>query len=584
MAAMSLLVGPTPACAATAAPRCQLKLLTPASYLPGIPLLVRLEVWQPDGHRAWDLWDAEATLSTPTPGVMLSTNTFHLYNGVGSALVTVSNGGDFELVASVGSLQTNRVILCKTNVAVMTVGGALSGTDITWSGIVQVTNDVIVPTNSTLTIQPDTWILIDGATSNPNGKDIEVRGTISALGTEDQPINFTASTNGVNWGEMRHAAARPSVYRFATFTRAGRAVGGGHTGTAPTFRSSNSIVTFEGCNFTDNTYRGSTIGKVMDASGSDLNMNNCVWARARMGPEIGSTALLLTNSYILEMLGPDDCDGIYLHSQRAGQNITIVDTVIAQGDDDGIDTLGSTVTVDHCIVRDWNNPNEDAKGISVFGGEVRVRNCLIVDNKCGVSAKDSTSIRVRIDRSTIVALVEYALGATNKSGTMFPTVDMQVTNTILRGPYSLYTGYNPADIHLYYCDIGQPWAGATNCITANPLLVDETGHDFHLLPASPCIDAGDPASPLDPDGTRADIGWAPFFQAPPRLSSPHLRPDGHFEFTLIGISNRAYAIQATGDFRDWTTLDTITNAAAEVQWSDPATNLGRRFYRAKSAP
>jgi len=30
--------------------------------------------------------------------------------------------------------------------------------------------------------------------------------------------------------------------------------------------------------------------------------------------------------------------------------------------------------------------------------------------------------------------------------------------------------------------------------------------DFHLTASSPCIDAGDPTSPLDPDSTFADMG------------------------------------------------------------------------------
>lgn len=51
--------------------------------------------------------------------------------------------------------------------------------------------------------------------------------------------------------------------------------------------------------------------------------------------------------------------------------------------------------------------------------------------------------------------------------------------------------------------------GPTNVHT--PALVrSASGHDFHLRATSPCIDAGNPLSPLDPDGSRADIGPVPF--------------------------------------------------------------------------
>ena len=43
-------------------------------------------------------------------------------------------------------------------------------------------------------------------------------------------------------------------------------------------------------------------------------------------------------------------------------------------------------------------------------------------------------------------------------------------------------------------------------ITDDPLFVDPENYDYCLQFGSPCIDAGDPHSPLDPDGTRADMG------------------------------------------------------------------------------
>jgi hypothetical protein len=67
-----------------------------------------------------------------------------------------------------------------------------------------------------------------------------------------------------------------------------------------------------------------------------------------------------------------------------------------------------------------------------------------------------------------------------------------------------------------YSDIidgtGQPWFNE-GCIDADPLFEDTSQNNYHLLSNSPCIDTGDPESPLDPDGTIADIGALYFDQA-----------------------------------------------------------------------
>lgn len=60
-------------------------------------------------------------------------------------------------------------------------------------------------------------------------------------------------------------------------------------------------------------------------------------------------------------------------------------------------------------------------------------------------------------------------------------------------------------ISLNYSCSSQSLAGTGN-ITDNPDFVDPVIDNFQLQQGSHCIDTGDPGSPLDPDGTRADMG------------------------------------------------------------------------------
>jgi len=60
-----------------------------------------------------------------------------------------------------------------------------------------------------------------------------------------------------------------------------------------------------------------------------------------------------------------------------------------------------------------------------------------------------------------------------------------------------------------YSDVLGGWAGTGN-IALDPVFWNPASPDLHLQATSPCIDAGNPASPLDPDGTRADMGAHPY--------------------------------------------------------------------------
>jgi len=63
---------------------------------------------------------------------------------------------------------------------------------------------------------------------------------------------------------------------------------------------------------------------------------------------------------------------------------------------------------------------------------------------------------------------------------------------------------------IHYVDDHINW-GEGN-IDENPCFVDAGNGDHRLTEASPCIDAGDPNLPPDPDGTRADMGALYFSQ------------------------------------------------------------------------
>ncbi len=77
----------------------------------------------------------------------------------------------------------------------------------------------------------------------------------------------------------------------------------------------------------------------------------------------------------------------------------------------------------------------------------------------------------------------------------------------------MFVGGVPMDLSAAEANAVSPSDPVYANFEADPLLLDADAHDFRLAPTSPAIDAGEPGSPLDPDGTPADIGPFWFDQA-----------------------------------------------------------------------
>jgi len=474
------------------------RLSAPTGYMPGRPAPVRVELVGEDGRIHRETWDATATLTVDDPGVVLSTTQIDLRNGLGSALVTFTGGTDFTLTADVDGTTANRSLVDMSAGPVTDAAGTLAGTTTDWSGIIHVTGDLLVPVGHTLTVQPGTWVLIDGVGTGTEGVDIDVQGTLQSLGADVAPVVFTAYDPAAPWGEIHHSASDPALYQYTFINLGGNSPHAGHSGSGPVMRIENSSATLDHVTVSDNP------GKIMQATGSDLTIADSHLARSAMGPEIEATALALTDTFITEMYGPNDNDGLYIHSQLAGQDVTLTRLVIADVDDDGLDTLRSDIDVVDFVTRDCFD-----KGVSIYGGVVNFDRMISVNNDIGISAKEQDPGRpgpvVTVDHATIVG-DSMGVQAEDKFGVPNLVVEYWFSNSIIVAPDPIRTDYDPGDIHVHYSNVGESWTGLGN-INLDPQFVDAAAGDYHLSAGSPSIDAGDPTDPLDPDLSVTDQGY-----------------------------------------------------------------------------
>ncbi len=84
-------------------------------------------------------------------------------------------------------------------------------------------------------------------------------------------------------------------------------------------------------------------------------------------------------------------------------------------------------------------------------------------------------------------------------------------NTCIGSSSQYGSVYGGGSSNLTYSCILQDMPGTGN-INDTPMFVNATTDNYNLQYGSPCIDTGDPSSPPDPDGTRADMGALYFDQ------------------------------------------------------------------------
>ena len=188
----------------------------------------------------------------------------------------------------------------------------------------------------------------------------------------------------------------------------------------------------------------------------------------------------------------------------------------------GIDASGATPLIQDCIVignvsnfgpggvygsailEDCRiESNAGANGGGFLGSPI-LRRCLVKGNTTdNLGGAGGASAGTLLESCTLVGNESFAFGGGIGGIAGVPTL----TNCILQNEGQELTSANAS-----YCCVEGGFAGTGN-LDADPLFRDALNGDFHLLPGSPCIDAGSPSSPFDFDESRADVGALAFTHA-----------------------------------------------------------------------
>jgi len=331
-----------------------------------------------------------------------------------------------------------------------TVCGNVSGVWDLTGSPYYVTCDVTVPAGQTLEIQPGVEVLFTGHYK------FSVLGDLQAIGTEQDSIVFTRAlpTEASKWAGIKILSATDTCrFKFCAIEFAHFTHWPGEDPGGGLF-ADNTAIRIENCTFRNNF-------SIEDGGGAYLQ---------RSPYSIVSNSVFLDNSCTGG--GGEGGGGLAL----AWNGFYEVSKCLFAGNSAGAGQSGGGLAIS--LVGFY--PNHD-------NSTAYVTNCTFVNNHA-----DGIGGAIQVQGNGVV---RNSICVGNTAGNM---------NEI---------GVQIGSFSVTFSDIEGGYPGTGN-FDSDPLFVDAVNGDFNLQAGSPCINTGDPTSPLDPDGSRADMGAFPYFNPP----------------------------------------------------------------------
>ena len=393
----------------------------------------------------------------------------------------------------------------------------------------EVVGEIRVPPGATLLIEPGVLVKFRGYYKFI----VDSTAVLRSIGTYNDSIYFTTDDTATGWHGIRFLCADETCQLSYCVIEYGKAEGVSPDNRGGGVYCSHSSITITHCTFRYNFASTSGGGiSLCDSSHATVTDNhfiaNTAWWGAGMRCMLSSLANVSLNVF----------SGNYSHDTAGGlscvsksdalvfSNVFKDNTARFGG---GINIRFSAPTVAGNLFR--NNLAEFGGGLNCRYSRAIIENNIFRSNsadqgggiysgRSGPVIRDNVINNNSADQGGGIYFgnsVPYVEGNTiafnsagERGGGFYwrASSDSAITNTILWGnqspvgPEIYVDGESPG---ITYCDVQGGWPGQGN-INADPMFVGPERGDYHLRWHSPCIDAGDPNFPLDPDDTRSDIG------------------------------------------------------------------------------
>ncbi len=492
----------------------------PSRVLAGHLHQLRVEVQNPDGEIDRRTFRRQGRITVGD-----QTESFFLYSGVGVAPLRISDPGAAEVQIEVMGF-SHRVMV---DVIAEPTDPPLTGelTDLSWGpedGVIHLSGTTVVPAGETLTLAAGTLVWMD------EGALLRVEGDLRAEGRSESPIAIVGPADGPTWSQIHHVG--DGTYHYAHVFVAG----GGNHADAYSYRRWKHccppVLYVEAGTLTmEDSVIGDTVNKALMVSDGNASLSGCAVQRVGMGPEFEAPTVRIQDVWVSEVRGIDDNDGIYFW--KVGQccavptdvctiscgapypqtSVEVDGLVLADGDDDGLDTQMSFASVGgdthpmSPILRNVTIYGWADKGMSLAGGNAWIEDALVVfNNNLGIKADDNDprsetfpDVRFDIRQSTVAHNVNHGLffgvqgGMTDFGDGSHMT--MSVEDSVIYG--NAENAFRHYDVSTFESRRSVfPGAPGTtdNVQTDDPRFIDPVGGDFRLSPLAPAatLAGGDP--------------------------------------------------------------------------------------------